>query len=82
MGKLEGIMTNEPKPQFKRGRPLSSKDTTPRKMRNIQLHAPEEHINIKGLKELDLEPQVDELITPEEVPIKQLSFKIVPVYNN
>ena len=33
------------------------------KRRNIQIHASEEHINIKGLKEIDLEPQVDELIT-------------------
>ena len=82
MGKLEGIMTNEPKPQFKHGQPLSSKDTTPSKMRNIQIHAPGEHINIKGIKEIDLEPQVDELITPEEVPIKQLSFETVLVYNN
>ena len=56
-------MTNELKPQLKRGRPLSSEDTTPRKRRNIQIHAPEEHINIKGLKEIDIEPQVDELIT-------------------
>ena len=82
MGKLEGIITNEPKPQLKCGRPLGSKDTTPRKRRNIQIHAPEEHINIKGLKEIDLEPQVDELITPEEVPIKQLSFETVHVHNN
>ena len=82
MRKLEGIMTNEPKSQLKRGRPLSSKDTTPRKRRNIQIHAPEEHINIKGLKEIDLEPQVDKVITPEEVPIKQLSFETVLIHNN
>ena len=60
MGKLEGIKTNEPKPQLKHGRLLGSKDTTPRKMRNIQIHAPDEHINIKGLKEIDLKPQVDD----------------------
>ena len=82
IGKLEGIMTNEPKPQLKHGRPLGSKDTTPRKRRNIQIHAPGKHINIKGLKEIDLEPQVGELITPDEVPIKQLSFDTIPVHNN
>ena len=82
MGKFEGIMTNEAKPQLKRGQPLGSKDTTPRKKRNIQIHAPEELINIKGLKEIDLEPQVDELITPEMVPIKKLSFETVHVHNN
>ena len=54
MGKLEGIMTNEPKPQLKRGQPLGSKDTTPRKMRNIKIHAPKEHTTIKGLKEINL----------------------------
>ena len=82
MGKLEGIITNEPKPQLKRGRPLGSKDTTPRKMRNIQIHALKEHINIKGLKEIDLEPQVDELITPKEVPTNSFSFETVLVHNN
>ena len=61
---------------------LLAQKTTPRKRRNIQIHAPEEHINIKGLKEIDLEPQVDELITPEEVPIKQLSFETVRIHNN
>ena len=30
-GKLQSSMTNEPKPQLKRGRPLGSKDTIPRK---------------------------------------------------
>ena len=74
-------MTNEPKPQLKSRRPLGSKDTTPRKNRNLQIHSPEEHINIKGLKEIDLEPSVDELITPEEVPIKQLSFETSKVFN-
>ena len=82
MGKLEGIMTNEPKPQLKRGRPLGSKDTSHRKRRNIQIHALEKRINIKGLKEIDLEPQVDELITPEEVPIKWLSFQTITIHNN
>ena len=75
-------MTNELKPQLICGRPLGSKDITPRKRRNIQIHAPEEHINIKGLKEIDIEPQVDELITPKEIPIKQLSFETVHVHNN
>ena len=75
-------MTKDPKPQLKRGRPLGLKDTSPRKIRKIQIHAPEEHINIKGLNEIDLEPHVDELITLEEVPIKQLSFETVPSHNN
>ena len=35
-----------------------------------------------GLKEIDLEPQVDKLITPEEVPIKQLSFETVLIHYN
>ena len=82
MGKFEGIMTNEPKPQLKHGRPLGSKDTAPRKMRNIKIHAHEKHININGLKEIDLESRVDELITPEEVPIKHLSFETILVHNN
>ena len=51
-------------------------------MRNIQIHAPEEHINIEGFKEIDIEPQVDELITPKKVAIKQLSFETVLVHNN
>ena len=75
-------MTNEPKPQLKCGRPFDSKDTTPRKMRTIQIHALKEHINRKGLKEIDLEPQVDELITPKEVPTNSFSFESVPVHNN
>ena len=83
MGKLKCIiMTDETKPQLKRGRPLGSKGIAPRKRRNIPIHALEEHINTKGLKEIDLEPQVDELITPEEILIKQLSFEFVPVHNN
>ena len=61
---------------------LLAQKITPRKRRNIQIHAPEEHINMKALKEIYLEPQVDELITPEEVPIKQLSFENVHVHNN
>ena len=61
---------------------LAQKAQLLEKRRNIQIHAPEEHINIKGLKEIELDPQVDELITPEEVPFKQLSFKTVPIQIN
>ena len=35
-----------------------------------------------GLKEIDLEPQVNELITPEKVQIKQLSFQTVLIHYN
>ena len=57
-------MANEPKPQLKRGRPLSSKDTIPRKRKNVKFNtpeedAPEEHTNEKGLTNIN-----NELIAP------------------
>ena len=74
MGNLKYSVVNEPKPQLKRGRPIGSKDTIPRKRKNVKFNAPEEHKNVKGLN--------DELITPAETSIEQLSHEIVQVYNN
>ena len=67
MGKSKYSVTNEPKPQLKRGRPIGSKDTIPRKMKRVKFNAPEEHAleeqtNVKGLN--------DELITPAEASIE------------
>ena len=74
MGKLKYSVTNELKPPLKRERPIVSKDTIPRKMKSVKFNAPEEHTNMKGLN--------DELITPEEASIEQLSHDIVPIHNN
>ena len=79
IGKLKYSVTNEPKPQLKHGRPIGSKDTIPRKRKNVKFnapkeHTPEEHKNVKGLN--------DELITPTEASIEQLSHEIVLVHNN
>ena len=74
MGKLKYSVANEPKRQLKHERPIGSKDTIPRKRKSVKFNAPEEHTNVKGLN--------DELITPSEASIKQLSNKIVPVHNN
>ena len=79
MGKLKYSVANEPKPQLKCGRPIGSKDTIPRKRKNVKFnaleeYAPEEHTNVKGLN--------DELIIPAEASIEQLSHEIVPVHNN
>lgn len=65
-------MANEPNPQLNCGRPLGSKDITPRKMRNVQSHALEEHTN--GIKEIDLKPQVDELVIPKEEKNQTINF--------
>ena len=46
-GKLQSSMTNEPKPRLKRGRPISSKDTIPRKRKSAISMTPEEYINVK-----------------------------------
>ena len=75
-------MANEPKPQLKRGRPLGSKDTIPRKRKNVKFNtpeedAPEEHTNEKGLTNIN-----NELIAPAEASIDQLSHEFVPVHNN
>ena len=74
MGKLKYSVANEPKPQLKRERPIDSKDTIPRKMKNVKFNAPEEHTSVKLLN--------DEIITPAEAPIEQLSHEIVSVHNN
>ena len=73
-GKLQSSMTNEPKPRLKRGRPIGSKDTIPRKRKSVISMTPEEHITIK--------PQVDEQVAPAEAPVKELSLNDVPVHNN
>ena len=73
-GKLQSIMTNEPKPRLKRGRPVGSKDTIPRKRKSVISMTPEEHITIK--------PQVDEQVAPTEAPVKELSLNDVLVHNN
>ena len=79
MGKLKYSVTNEPKPQLKRGRPIGSKDTIPRKRKSVKFNAPEEHAlkEHTNVKELN-----DELITPAEASIEQLSREIVLVHNN
>ena len=46
-GKLQSSMTNEPKPLLKRGRPIGSKDTIPRKRKSAISMTPEEHITVK-----------------------------------
>ena len=74
MGKLKYSVANELKSQLKHGRPISSKDTIPRKRKSIKFNAPEEHTNVKGLN--------DELITLVEASIEQLSHEIVPKHNN
>ena len=82
MENLKYSMANEPKPQLKRGRPLGSKDTIPRKRKNVKFNtpeedAPEEHTNEKGLTNIN-----NELIAPAEASIDQLSHEFVPVHNN
>ena len=74
MGKLKYSVANEPKLQLKREQPIGSKDKIPRKRKSVKFNVPEEHTNVKRLN--------DELITPKEASIKQLSHKIVPVHNN
>ena len=79
MGKLKYSVANEPKPQLKCGQPTSSKDTISRKMKSVKFNAPKEHAseentNVKGLN--------DELITPVDASIEQLSHEIVPVHSN
>ena len=74
MGKLKYSVTNELKLPLKRERPIGSKDTIPRKMKSIKFNASEDHTNMNRLN--------DELITPEEASIEQLSHEIVPVHNN
>ena len=61
-------------PQLKRGRPIGSKDTIPRKRKRVKFNALEEHTNVKGLN--------DEIIIPVEASIEQLYHEIVPVHNN
>ena len=73
-GKLQSSMTNEPKPRLKRGRPIGSKDTIPRKRKSVISMTPEEHITVK--------PQVDKQVTPTEAPVKELSLNDVLVHNN
>ena len=67
-------MTNEPKPRLKRGRPISSKDTIPRKWKSVISMTPDEHIIVK--------PQVDKQVAPTEALLKELSLNNVPVHNN
>ena len=67
-------MANEPKPLLKHGQPIGSKDTIPRKKKSVKFNAPKEHTNVKGLN--------DELITPAEASIEQLSHEMVLVHNN
>ena len=76
IGKLQSNMTNEPKPRLKRGRPIGSKDTIPRKRKSVISMTPEEHIIV--------EPQVDEQVAlaPTKVPVKELSLNDVSVHNN
>ena len=73
-GKLQSSMSNEPKARLKRGRPIGSKDTIPRKMKSVITMTPEEHITVN--------PQVDEQVAPAEAPAKELSVNDVLVHNN
>ena len=74
IGKLQSSMTNEPKPRLKRGRPIGSKDTIPRKRKSVISMTLEEHITVK--------PQVDEQVAPAEAPVKELCLNDVPIHNN
>ena len=74
IGKLQRSMTNEPKPRLKRGRPIGSKGTIPRKRKSVISMTPEEHITVK--------PQVDEQVSPAEALVKELSLNDVSVHNN
>ena len=74
IGKLQSSMTNESKPQLKRGRPIGSKDTISRKRKSAISMTPEEHITVK--------PQVDEQVAPVEAPVKELSLNVVLAHNN
>ena len=67
-------MTNEPKPRLKRGRPIGSKDTIPRKRKNDISMTLEEHIIVK--------PQVDKQVAPAGALVKELSLNNVPIHNN
>ena len=70
MGKLKYSVANEPKPQLKRGQPIDSKDTIPRKKKSVKFNAPEEHTKfVKGLN--------DELITPAEESIEEISINYI-----
>ena len=73
-GKLQSSITNEPKPRLKRGRPIGSKDTIPRKRKSVVSMTPEEHITV--------EFQVDEQVAPAEALVKELSLDDVSVHNN
>ena len=73
-GKLQSIMSNEPKPRLKRGRSIGSKDTIPRKRKSSIYMTPKEHITVK--------PQVNEQVAPAEALVKELSLNDVPVHNN
>ena len=73
-GKLQSSMTNEPKTRLKRGRPIGSKDTIPRKRESVISMTPEEHITVK--------PEVDEQVAPVEAPVKELSLNDVLVHKN
>ena len=70
-GKLQSSMTNEPKPRLKRGRPIGSKDTIPRKRKCVISMNLEEHITVK--------PQVDEQVAPAKASVKELSLNDVSV---
>ena len=73
-GKLQSSMSNEPKPRLKRGIPIGSKDTIPRKRKSVISMTTEEHITVK--------PQVDEQVAHAEAPVKELSLNDIPVHNN
>ena len=74
MEKLKYSVANEHKQQLKHGWPIDSKYTIPKKRKSVEFNAPKEHTNVKGLN--------DELITPTEASIEQLSHEIVPIHNN
>ena len=67
-------MTNEPKPRLKRGRPIGSKNTIPKKRKSDISMTLKEHITVK--------PQVDEQVAPAKAPVKELSLNDVPIHNN
>ena len=74
IGKLQSSMTKKPKFRLKRGRPIGSKDTIPRKRKSAIYMTPEEHITVK--------PHVDEQVAPTEALVKELSLNDVLVHNN
>ena len=71
-GQLENAIANESKTRLKRGRPISSKDLIPRKIKGTtyeKLSTLEEFTNMKGSND---ETQLDKLLAPKNAQIDQI----------